>query len=125
MADETTKDRGDRLLERLFGPQEDPPEIYREITELEREYLFGKIWLRPDLALRDRSLITVAALTALGRAAELRIHLRGALKLGLTNKQLEEVMIHLAHYSGWPTAIQGLAALEEVLEAQSNKISDT
>jgi 4-carboxymuconolactone decarboxylase len=108
------KERGDQLLQDMFGALPEATGAFKGIDELEREHLFGNIWQREGLSKRDRSLITVAVLTALGWPDELRIHLRGAMKNGLRPKELEEVMIHLAHYCGWPAGINGLKALEEL-----------
>ena len=60
---------------------------------------------------------TVAALTVLGRENELRLHLRGALNAGLGRKQITEMMIHLAHYGGWPVGVTGLRIAKEVFDA--------
>jgi 4-carboxymuconolactone decarboxylase len=79
------------------------------------EHLFGDVWNRPGLELEERSLVTVAALIALGRENEQRIHLRGALKLGIPRAKLEEVIIHLAHYGGWPVAVGASRVLAQVV----------
>ena len=89
------------------------PDAFRNMT---MEHLFGDVWSRPDLAIRDRSLVTVTTLAALGRDPELRTHLHGALNVGVTKAELEELFLHLAHYAGWPIAVAGLRALADVLE---------
>ena len=68
----------------------------------------------PDLSPRDRSLITVAALVALGRDAQLTGHLRRALDNGLTHDQLAEAITHLAFYAGWPAAMSAVGVLASV-----------
>ena len=88
------------------------PESLSKITV---EHLFGDVWNRPGLELEERSLITVAALIVLGRENEQRIHLRGALKLGIPQEKLEEVITHLAHYGGWPIAVGASRMLAEVV----------
>ena len=65
---------------------------------------------------RDRSLITTAILVATGKEVQLATHLRGALNNGMTPDELKEMMIHAAHYSGWPTAMNGLRVLHELSE---------
>ncbi|WP_448683891.1 carboxymuconolactone decarboxylase family protein [Pseudomonas nicosulfuronedens] len=75
--------------------------------------LFGDIWQRPQLAPRERSLATVAALVAMGRLEQLPFHLRLARNNGLTRDELVELITHLAFYSGWPTAASALNRLEE------------
>lgn len=78
------------------------------------EQLFGEIWNRPGLPTRARSMITVAVLMALGRGQELRLHMRGALNLGITPEELKEIIVHVSQYSGVPTAIEGIRAFTEV-----------
>ena len=83
-------------------------EFAPKLSELTSNVLFGDVWERPELAKRDRSLITVAALVALNRPEQLRFHLGKALENGLTKEQLVEVITHLAFYSGWPTAMNAI-----------------
>lgn len=70
----------------------------------------------PGLSKRDRSLITVAALTALYRNDQLGFHLQTALKNGLTKDELVEAITHLAFYSGWPTAVTAITQLRNVVD---------
>ena len=86
------------------------PDFYRYVAET----AFGMIWSRPGLAIRDRSLATVAQLAALGRSDELRAHLRGALNVGLTREELVEVLIQTAVYAGVPAANEALKVAAEV-----------
>ena len=86
--------------------------------EITSDYLFGEIWSRPGLELRDRSLVTVAILIASGKEPQLKTHLKAALSNGLTPDQLKETMIHTAHYSGWPSAMNGLRILQELADEQ-------
>lgn len=78
------------------------------------DYLFKDLWLRPDLAPRDRSLITVAALVASGQVAQIPFHLNRAMDNGLTETQAAEVITHLAFYAGWPNAMSALPVAKEV-----------
>jgi 4-carboxymuconolactone decarboxylase len=89
------------------------PDFYRYVAES----AFGMIWSRPNLALRDRSLVTVAQLAALGQIEELKAHLRGALNLGITKEELVEVLMQTAVYAGVPAANAALKAAAEVLGA--------
>ena len=70
-------------------------------------FAWGGVWTRDGLSLRDRSLITVAVLTALHRADELKLHFRGALQNGLTKAELEELMVQVGVYAGFPAAVAG------------------
>ena len=77
---------------------------------------FGMIWSRPGLPTRDRSMITVAMLAALGQHEELRAHLAGALSVGLSRDELVEVLMQVAVYAGVPAAVAALRAAADVLE---------
>ena len=80
-----------------------------KLIDLSEKVLFGDVWERPGLSKRDRSLITVAALTAMYRTDQLQGHLERALANGVTREEIGEVITHLAFYAGWPNA--GTAAL--------------
>ena len=114
MADSTRFDRGAEILDRLFGFRPTAEQTTDDFARVTIEHLFGDVWARPGLALRDRSLATVVALTVLGREAELRQHLGGALRLGISAEQIRELMLQLAHYGGWPVAVMGLRVAGEV-----------
>jgi 4-carboxymuconolactone decarboxylase len=83
------------------------------------DYLFRDLWLRPDLAPRDRSLITVAALIASGQVGQIPFHLNRAMDNGLTQEQAAEVITHLAFYAGWPNAMSALPVAREVFEKRA------
>ena len=87
------------------------PDFYRYVAES----AFGMIWSRPGLATRDRSLVTVAQLAALGRTEELRAHLVGARNVGLSRDELVEVLMQTAIYAGVPAANEALKVAAEVL----------
>ena len=89
------------------------PDFYRYVAES----AFGMLWSRPGLALRDRSLVTVAQLAALGKTEELKAHLRGARNVGITQEELVEVLMQTAVYAGVPAANDALKAAAEVFEA--------
>jgi 4-carboxymuconolactone decarboxylase len=85
-----------------------------KLVSLTDDLLFGDIWERKELAPRDRSLITVAALIAGGNAEQLPFHLQKAKENGLTETQLKEVIIHLAFYAGWPKAMSAIVVAKRV-----------
>ena len=74
------------------------------------------VWSRPGLSLRDRSLITVAALTALHRPNELRIHVERGLQNGLSREEIGELIMHMAIYGGFPVAVEGMRIAREVFD---------
>jgi 4-carboxymuconolactone decarboxylase len=86
------------------------------LVELSKRVLFGEVWERPGLSKRDRSLITVAALIAMGRSEQLRGHLARAVENGLSHEELGETITHLAFYCGWPAAMTAGLVANEVLE---------
>jgi 4-carboxymuconolactone decarboxylase len=95
------------------------PDFYRYVAES----AFGMIWSRPGLPVRDRSLVTVAQLAALGRTEELRAHLAGALNVGLSRDELVEVLMQTAVYAGVPAANEALRVAADVLGADDGQPS--
>ncbi|WP_442885635.1 carboxymuconolactone decarboxylase family protein [Caulobacter sp. CCNWLW153] len=77
--------------------------------------------MRPDLAPRDRSLVTVSALIASGQGAQVPFHLNRAMDNGLTQEQAAEVITHLAFYAGWPNAMSALPVAKEVFVKRADK----
>ncbi|MGE3447397.1 MAG: carboxymuconolactone decarboxylase family protein [Microbacteriaceae bacterium] len=84
------------------------------LTEMSDRMLFEDVWQRDGLAVRDRSLVTIAGLTAIGRANELRAHLRAARGLGITQEELINAIVQLAFYAGLPPIHAALAVAQEV-----------
>jgi 4-carboxymuconolactone decarboxylase len=92
------------------------------LVDYTTDYLFRDLWLRPDLAPRDRSLVTVAALVSSGHVAQLAFHLNRAMDNGLTQEQAAEVVTHLAFYAGWPNAMSALPVFKEVFAKRGTSI---
>nr|WP_223206341.1 carboxymuconolactone decarboxylase family protein [Streptomyces xanthii] len=80
--------------------------------------LFDEVWEREGLSKRDRSLVTVAALTALGKTDQLKFHLSFARQNGVTDEELQEALLHLAFYSGWPNGMGATSVLKSIVEEQ-------
>ncbi len=91
------------------------------LVQYTTDVLFRDLWLRPDLAPRDRSLVTVAALIAAGQVAQITFHLNKAMDNGLTAEQAGEVLTHLAFYSGWPNAFSAVAVVKDVIEKRNQQ----
>ena len=88
-------------------------ELIPQLGKLRDEVLFGDVWEQPELTKRDRSLVTVAVLTALYRTDEMRGHMKRALDNGVTQDELRGLITHIAFYAGWPCAVNaGRVALE-------------
>lgn len=90
-----------------------------KLVSLTDEVLFGDVWERKELASRDRSLITVAALIVGGNSEQLPFHLTKAKENGLTETELKEVITHLAFYAGWPRAMSALSVAKRAFEGES------
>ena len=80
---------------------------------------WGEVWTRPGLDRRTRSMVTLAAVTALGREHEIELHVRGALNNGLTADEIGEVLLHTAVYAGVPAANAAFAIAQRVLDAEA------
>ncbi len=100
---------GSAMYQRIFGKPAPSREPLRGLRELALDHLFAKVWTREGLSIRDRRLVTLALLAAQGRTDQLRDHIRGA-RLGedpLTEEEISELMIHVAHYAGWAAGTSG------------------
>ena len=91
-------------------------DVVPDLIKYSETVLFGEVWERPGLKKRDRSLIVVATLIALGREKQLVGHLERALNNGLTKTELSEVITHLAFYAGWPAAMTAALVAKDVFE---------
>ncbi|MGI8578208.1 MAG: carboxymuconolactone decarboxylase family protein [Nocardioidaceae bacterium] len=98
---------GDTYLEAMLG-------AFVSYTD---DVLFGQVWERPQLSPKERSLITVAALTTGGNTEQLTYHLDLALQNGATETELIEAITHLAFYAGWPKAMSAMAVAKQVFQA--------
>jgi 4-carboxymuconolactone decarboxylase len=117
MSEASRFERGSAIVSKLFGSAGGRTTLSADFRKITVEHLFGDIWSRPGLELQERSMITLTTLFVLGREAELRVHLRGARNLGIPRAKIEEMLIHLAHYGGWPVAASGFRVLDEVFAA--------
>jgi 4-carboxymuconolactone decarboxylase len=89
-----------------------------KLAEISDKLIYGDVWERPQLSKRDRSLITVAALVAMGREKQLEGHLGRALANGVTKDEIGELITHLAFYAGWPAAMTAALVAKGVFEAK-------
>jgi 4-carboxymuconolactone decarboxylase len=104
---------GDAHVDRATGGATD---FTRPFQEWITEHAWGAVWTREGLDRRTRSAITLAALTSLGREAELAIHVRGAVNNGLTPEEIREILLHTAVYAGVPAANSAMAVADRVLQ---------
>lgn len=85
-----------------------------KLVELTDDVIFGDVWERPELSKRDRSLITCAALVAMGKTEQLSFHFPRAIENGVTRDELVELVTHLAFYAGWPNAMSAMTRAKEL-----------
>ena len=92
-----------------------------KFTELTDQVVFDDLWRRADLSVRDRSLVTIAALAVMGDADLLEPYLRRGVEAGLTRDQIAEALTHLAFYGGWGKATKALAAVNRTLGTEPSR----
>jgi 4-carboxymuconolactone decarboxylase len=90
--------------------------IAPKFVQLTNDVVFDDLWRRPDLSVRDRSLVTIAALAAMGDDDQLDVYLRRGIESGLTRVQIAEALTHLGFYAGWPRAAKALRAVTKTLD---------
>ena len=96
-------------------------EFTADFQDFITRYAWGEIWTRPGLDRRTRSCITLTALVALGRLDELELHVRAALRNGLTEHEIGEVFLHSAVYCGVPAANSAFAVARRVFSARGEE----
>jgi len=104
---------GEDFVEKAFANAD---EFTMPLQEFITRNAWGTVWCRGGLDLKTRSLITISMLTALGRAHELKGHLRGALNNGATPEEIREVLLHAAVYCGAPLAVDAFRTAQEVMK---------
>jgi 4-carboxymuconolactone decarboxylase len=120
MSERDRKERGVKLLHEMLGPEraEQTRQTWREMCpdfeDYVVEFLSGEIWSRPQLDRRTKSLVTIAALTALGRPLGLELNIRMALNNGATKQEIVETLLHIAPYAGFPACWEGLTTANKV-----------
>ena len=108
------RNKGKALARRIL---KDGPPAFRVPKKFQKytlENVFGDLWQDEDLELWERSLVTCTILVALNREGEQRIHLKAAKELGVPRVKLEAMIIHAAHYAGWPVAASAFRTLDDV-----------
>lgn len=103
---------------RAMRVQQDAGTVSPGLVHYTGQLLFRDLWLRPDLAPRDRSLVTVSALIASAQVAQIPFHLNKAMDNGLTQAQASEVLAHVAFYAGWPNAFSAVPVVKSVFDSR-------
>jgi 4-carboxymuconolactone decarboxylase len=112
--DEATEARRAANVEQQMGA------IVPALVHYTTDVLFLDLWLRPDLAPRDRSLVTVSALITSGQVAQIPFHLNRAMDNGLTQIEAAEMIAHLAFYAGWPSAMSAVPIATDVFNKRQH-----
>ena len=111
---DTTDDKEPSGAERLFG------DFAPALVTYTDNVLFGEVWKRAELSPKERSLVTVAALTTMGNTDQLVFHLDFAKQNGATEDELIEAITHLAFYAGWPKAMSAMAVAKQLFGDGAN-----
>jgi 4-carboxymuconolactone decarboxylase len=112
---EVDGEAGERVMESL---QDIAPDLARYVIE----FAFGDVYGRPGLDLKSREIAAVSALATLGNATpQLKVHIHGALNVGLSREEVIEIIIQMAVYAGFPAAINGMSAAKEVFQERDEK----
>ncbi|MBZ8133593.1 carboxymuconolactone decarboxylase family protein [Afifella sp. IM 167] len=126
---ESRLDRGRRALAEIDGEGGEKvvaslADIAPDFATYLLEFPFGDIYCREGLALRDREIATIAALTAMGTAQpQLKVHIAAGLNVGLEREEIVEIIMQMAVYAGFPAALNGLSAAREVFAGHAKEAS--
>jgi 4-carboxymuconolactone decarboxylase len=119
------REEGMRIRREVYGDAyvdaavERTTEFTADFQDLLTRYAWGEIWARPGLDRKTRSCLTLMALIALNREHELTLHVRGALRNGVTPDEIKEVILHSAVYCGLPAANAAFAIAQRVLDEET------
>lgn len=102
---------GEAYVDKAFAEADD---FTRDLQDYLTEHAWGATWARPGLDFRTRSMLNLAMITALNRPHELEVHLRGAIRNGLTKDEIKEVLLHTAAYCGAPAAVDSFRVAKRV-----------
>jgi 4-carboxymuconolactone decarboxylase len=117
---ESSREKGQRLIKEVCG-FEIPPGMSR-FADMTVDHLFGEVWSDETLSIRDRRLVVIGMLGAMGDGDNLAIHMSQALRRGdLTQAELDEIVIQITHYAGWPRGTVALGAAGKAAESEAKK----
>lgn len=105
------------MNEKISGAQKLYGDIAPQLADFSDRVLYADLWERSELSKRDRSLITCAALIALGKTEQMSTHFPKAIENGVSKQELIEAITHLAFYAGWPNAVSAALRAKETLES--------
>ncbi len=122
MVADSQRENGRKLLKEMLGDayfekrEQSTNDFNRPLRQFSETYAFGDIWSRPGLPKKVRSMLCMAMLTALGKPAELRLHVNSAINNGCTLEEIQEVLYQTVAYCGIPATIEAFKVAEEVLK---------
>ena len=115
---EDDRKKGLEILKKMDLLKSDETPVSKGLLVQIVDMLYGTIWSKDDLlSLQERSMITLTVLVALNRENELKSHLRGAKNLGIKKEKIEEMILHVAFYSGFPTSVSASQLLNKVWDS--------
>jgi len=124
MTDTARAELGETIRREVLGDEyvdratQSASEFNKPLQELVTEYCWGDVWGRPGLDRRTRSLINLAMISALNRPHELRLHVAGALRNGVTTDEIREVLLQVTIYCGVPAGVDAFRTAREVFAEQ-------
>jgi 4-carboxymuconolactone decarboxylase len=128
-SDNSTRERGRLIRERAQGAK--APQLGRALEDLEPvllewtdSYVFGTVWARPGLAYEERMLVAITSLASLGNLSQLRNYFHGALQDGMPAEKINEAILMLGVYAGFPVMLNAMVCWKEVLNAHERRQSD-
>jgi 4-carboxymuconolactone decarboxylase len=125
--DKATYEKGLEIRSSVLGKEyvekaiQSADDFNRPMQELVTEYCWGAVWGREGLSKKTRSMLNLAMISALNRPHELKIHVAGALRNGVTPDEIREVLLQVAIYCGVPAAVDSFRIAREVLQEQAAK----
>jgi len=116
MSENDKRAAGLSMYRQVLGRDPQEKGALTALREVTVDHLYGSVWTRGLLELRERRLVTIALLAAQGHGDQLRDHLEGAISSGVPVEVLRELMVHVAHYTGWAAGTAGHKMIERILE---------
>ncbi len=124
--DQKTYDKGLEVRSAVLGKDyvenslRNADEFNKPLQELVTEYCWGAVWGREGLTRKTRSMLNIAMISTLNRPHELKLHLRGALRNGVSKDEIREILLQVAIYAGVPAAVDSFRIAREVLAEEAN-----
>jgi len=116
MSDPTNPPDGDNAPSSALAARDKVRRVAPKLIEMTETVVYGDVWERPELSKRDRSIVTISVLAAMGRKDQLPGHLQRALDNGVTAVEIGEIITHIGLYAGWPAAMTAGQIASDVLD---------